>query len=436
MPSDGGGSGVRRQVTLTVLAKATDELALLDALGSFPATTFAHPALGIHFARVLIVPRDREGAPSSSWLALETNFDATGERDDDAERAAQLKALAESAGSALAAVFRYCESFPGEGGLARYLVEHLVAPTVAYEGHPHHDLARIRLEQRVREVVVGMLEQAPGDTPGNLFDRVRAHVRAQSRVDPLLSGLDVDAPPPALPDPMVRWLHLKEGELGWMLHLGRVLRLVWNVIDIVRWDRTDDFYDIRSRQEAWTAADLGRFAGIAATEDHGLQNALSNVVPLRQGTDRLHVVRVAHQIITDIAAKHFEFVGQLSGIPTIHFAKWVLIDQDRRLLFFSNYDSSWESYLGDFVDQAAKGLNLAWSCTRRYPRTKWLYQEGAHDEESFKAWSREIQMPTQVFYSAYPTLSIQTINNNTWIRYRLHAPASDGGLDQWFRRLS
>jgi hypothetical protein len=45
-------------------------------------------------------------------------------------------------------------------------------------------------------------------------------------------------------------------------------------------------------------------------------------------------------------------------------------------------------------------------------------------------------MPTQVFYSAYPDLSIQAINNNTWIRYRLHQAASEGGLETWFRRLT
>jgi hypothetical protein len=311
-----------------------------------------------------------------------------------------------------------------------------VPPTAAYQGHPHHDLARIRLEQRVRDVVVTLLEQAPREPPGNLFERVRAHVRARSRVDPLLEGLDVDAPPPPLPDPAVRRTHLKENALGWLVNLGPALPIAWDIGKIWRWDHADDFYDIRSRQEAWTPADMARFAGIAATEDHGLQNALSNVVPLRSGPDRLDVLRAAHAAIAKIAEKHFSLVGQLSGIPTIHFAKWVIIDEGRRLLFLSNYDGSWESYLGDFVDQAAPGLNLAWSCTRRYPKTKWLFEQGAKDEESFKAWGREIQVPTQAFYSAYPTLSIQAVNNNTWIRYRLHAPASEGGLDEWFRRLS
>ena len=56
--------------------------------------------------------------------------------------------------------------------------------------------------------------------------------------------------------------------------------------------------------------------------------------------------------------------------------------------------------------------------------------------EAFKQIIRQYQVPTQVFYSAYGDLTIEVINNNTWIRHRLHQPASAGGLDTWFRRLT
>ncbi len=166
-----------------------------------------------------------------------------------------------------------------------------------------------------------------------------------------------------------------------------------------------------------------------------MQNSLTHVVPLRSGRGRQSVLRRAHAYIDRMAKRHFNHVGQLGGIPSIHFAKWFLIDGDRRLAFFSNYDSSWESYLGNFVDEAALGLNLAWSCTEGYPRTRLLAFKGAADEEPFKAWGRAHQLPTQVFYSAYPTLSVASINNNTWIRHGLHAPGPQD-LAAWFRRLS
>ncbi len=417
------------QATLTVLAEVADDSALLDAISTFGPATFSDPSLAIHFARLLYIPKDCSGVESSSWLALETNFD-TVESDDDAARAAQLGALAKAQGAALAGVFRHCKGFPaasGEGELARYLSSHLVAATAAYQGHPHHDLARIKLEQRLREVVLALFEKAPQESPDALFGRVRAHVRAQAKVDPLLAGLDVDAPAPALPDPVVRSQHLRENVLPWVANIAPALPILPHLPAVLWWGAHDTAYDIRGRQEAWTAADRQEFAAIAATEDHGMQNALSHVVPLREGVARLAVLRAAHAYIAKVAVNHFSYVGQLGGIPTIHFAKWLLIDSGRRLLFFSNYDSSWESYLGDFVDQAAAGLNLAWSCTREYPKTTLLAFGGANDEESFKAWGRACQVPTQVFYSAYPDLSIQAINNNTWIRHRLHQEAAEGG---------
>ena len=89
---------------------------------------------------------------------------------------------------------------------------------------------------------------------------------------------------------------------------------------------------------------------LAANEDHGLQNPLTHVVPLRGGGDaRKRVLALSHAYIARMALRHFNDIGELGGIPTIHFAKWALIDGGARLLFLSNYDGSWETYLDDFL---------------------------------------------------------------------------------------
>ena len=41
----------------------------------------------------------------------------------------------------------------------------------------------------------------------------------------------------------------------------------------------------------------------------------------------------------------------LAKIGTIHFARWVLFDNDTRLLFCSNFDGTLEGYLRDFSVQ-------------------------------------------------------------------------------------
>ena len=67
-------------------------------------------------------------------------------------------------------------------------------------------------------------------------------------------------------------------------------------------------------------------------------------------------------------------------MKTIHFARWVFIDGKRRMFFASNYDGSLESYMDDFIDKVAWGLNLVFSNGVGYPRTSWLVRGGARNE--------------------------------------------------------
>jgi hypothetical protein len=430
-----------RQESLTVLARVEREGPLRSALDAFSTGVFAYTELGIHFARLVVIPKDPARADSSAWLAFESNFDTPLSGELEAQ-SAHLDLVAQRTFSALGELFGTCEGLPAGASaadLARYLRSHVVPSTATYQGHAHRDIARIRLEKRLHEVILTYLETADRCSPQELFERVRKHVRARAAVDPGLAGLDVDAPAPPLPDPVVRSKHLREGWQPWV-EAGRLADtlpiLARMPAAFLKWQREDVVFDVRAHQEKWTDADREAFSAIARSEDHGTQNALTHVVPLRGGDGRLSVLKHAHATVNRISQDHFQYIGQLGTIPSIHFAKWLLFESDQRLLFFSNYDKSWESYLGDFVDRAPEGLNLAWSCTEEYPRTVAFAFEGAKDEETFKSWTRAYQVPTQVFYSAYSDLTIETINNNTWIRYRLHEPSSAGGLDGWLRRLT
>jgi hypothetical protein len=135
--------------------------------------------------------------------------------------------------------------------------------------------------------------------------------------------------------------------------------------------------------------------------------------------------------------------GDLGGITSIHFARWVIVPdrwtkdgpKRHRLLFFSNYDGSWESYLGEFVDRAAFGLSGVWSNTKGFPRTRNLIREGAKDEEAFKQWTRRHQIATQAWWSGVPDSTVQNIRNDLWIRRNFERALSDEELDEWLRRL-
>jgi hypothetical protein len=429
------------QQTLTVVARVQQTSELLNALASLSPGVFAATGLGIHFARVVFIP---EAPPLSAWLVLESNFDT---KVEDAETARQthLSLLASEQARPLSTIFEWCSDFHESGGVAAleaFLVQRILPATASYQGHGARDLERIRLEARLHEVILTYLETAPAVPPFELFTRVREHVR--SAKDPLLAGLNLEEPAPARPDAAVRTEKLAEFRsrnplvryTPWALNAHPALPIVPRLGSVLAWQKKDATWDLRARQEAWTAGDKQYFLDIARSEDHGGQNALTHVVALREGAGRIDVLRAAHAYIDRMSQRFFYDIGQLGGIPSIHFAKWLLIDDGARLLFLSNYDGSWESYLGDFVDQAAPGLNFAWSCTSEYPKTDLLAFDGAADKDTFKAWGRAHQVPTQVFYSAYPDLSIAAINNNTWIRNRLHDPSDAGDLDGWFRRLT
>ena len=127
--------------------------------------------------------------------------------------------------------------------------------------------------------------------------------------------------------------------------------------------------------------------------------------------------------------------GKLMGIPTIHFARWIMMDDNKHMLFFSNFDGSWQQYLGDFIDKSGWGLTGIWSNTVNFPKTNYLFTGGAYDAEHFLAWSRYYQIPTDVWYCAYPNLSIKNVMNNTYIRNELTKTPSEHTSSKFLKRF-
>ncbi len=95
--------------------------------------------------------------------------------------------------------------------------------------------------------------------------------------------------------------------------------------------------------------------------------------------------------------------GEFSGLTTIHFGRWVLFENGNYLLFESSYDGSWESYIDDFCNYASVGMNAVWGSSIGFPKG------GSRDIASFKQGIRANQHPAQVFYSAYPDLTVANI---------------------------
>jgi hypothetical protein len=167
------------------------------------------------------------------------------------------------------------------------------------------------------------------------------------------------------------------------------------------------------RRERRESPSLRRdFSRVRVVEDVAVQNALSHCAVVKPGPVRRAALAVVFWAIRQRVAIVDRHTGSLGGIASIHFARWISLDGGERLLFLSDYDGSWESYLAEFVDRASKGLSSIWSHTLGFPATRLLVFGGARDEEHFKRWTRERQIETPIWYSAYPSRTIANIHND------------------------
>jgi len=180
--------------------------------------------------------------------------------------------------------------------------------------------------------------------------------------------------------------------------------------------------------------DDGLLGEITHDENRAAQNHMTGVSRMKPGHLRRFTLRLAFWVIGNLARTQFR-PGFLGEIGTIHFARWVLVPGTDRLLFFSNYGGSWESYLEDFITKAHGGLTSVWSNTQGYPRTSNLFADGATDGDRFKRWARRQQQPTPFWYSAYPDISTARIRANAAVRQGLAAAATREEAELWLAQL-
>jgi hypothetical protein len=202
---------------------------------------------------------------------------------------------------------------------------------------------------------------------------------------------------------------------------------VAGLVAVLRWHEITD--SVSTAQP-----DHSQVQDVVNQENRIVQNHFASVAPVKPGLFRWLLLKSVLKLIHLVAAVS-QNQGSLSGITSIHFARWVVIDGGKRLLFLSNYDGSWENYLDDFIDLASIGLTAIWSNTVGFPRSYFLVYGGATDELLFKTMVRQSQQPSLVWYSAYPDLSIQNIQTNATIREGLFVPMDEAAERAWLAQF-
>lgn len=372
----------------------------------------------VHFMRWVVV---RKGPKTGKdYLLFESNHDGTPEQ--------HLRDLIQAGPEALRKIYGHCVGCDGERlddqGLTTFLLRHRLPSQAFYSGYPGKLAQRIALEKDVRERLQTYLDRHDARlrrlSPTLLYRELKAHVAESGLLQKL------SAPQPAAP---------KRSKAKTVLSLVPSGSLFIGLLPVVApvlfyKERTDEPWDLLARR-----TEQEEVPELKSQEDRVVQNQLTHVVSIKPGPVRRYLLKFVLGAIGRLARHHFN-QGDLGGIPTIHFARWVILEEEGLLVFFSNYDGSWENYLGDFIDIAATGLTTVWTNTVGFPRTRWLVKEGARDEERFKSWTRAHQVYTEVWYSAHPDLTVRNVLQNAAIaRGLIQEPKGEQAIAQWLGLL-
>ncbi len=111
-----------------------------------------------------------------------------------------------------------------------------------------------------------------------------------------------------------------------------------------------------------------------------------------------------------IAGKRPSTTLGLQTLSLIHYARWVVIKPDQfpcvsdkqpreelkynYMLFFSNFNGSWDQYVDSFSSAIPTGLNLFWVLNIKYPRSVPMLP--------FHRYITSNQIWTDHYYNAYP----------------------------------
>jgi hypothetical protein len=381
----------------------------------------------LHFARFVILEDQTlndiqvaYGLPRVNYpvsLGFLADFDGTAD-DFRAE-------LAGRAAVGLERIFSCCEGFTPGVDLVQWMKDHETPATAMYVNWLGRTVRQVReenalrlaLESEIQKSAAAFAVKTPREFHGALKDFVQNEIRS--------GRLTLTRPQPA---PFGWWLknllHLIGIPLALLLFAPfLILYLPVFIFQLRRREKDDPVIAPR--------VDPAYEQSLARLEDYDVTNQFTAIGSLKPGAFRRSTLAFLLWVL-NWTTRHIYARGQLARVSTIHFARWVFVNQRRRVVFASNYDGSLDSYMDDFINKVGWGLNLVFSSAIGYPTTNWLVLDGSKDEQKFKYVLRRHELPTDVWYKAYPGLTAFDLKRNTYIRQGLErSDLSNGELREW-----
>jgi hypothetical protein len=383
----------------------------------------------LHFARLVILEDQtldditayRLPRPAyPTYLAFLCDFD--GPLD------AFLQELVSCSAIGLKKIFSCCDSFSQKADLAAWLKGHHQKQAAGFVNWLGRTMLQVREEEQLHRAIREWLDADTAQTqlqPHKLHDELRKFAASEQRAGRLSL---TPAPATAFAWQLKNVAHLIAIPL--LLILLLPFFIVYAPVFIFQLRRRE-----RADPEIAPRPELTHAEKLASLEDHDVTNQFSAFGSLKPGLFRRWTLIFILWII-NYTTRHIFNRGRLARVSTIHFARWVFIDDKKRLFFASNYDGSLDSYMDDFINKVAFGLNAVFSNGIGYPTTNWLVLDGAKDEQKFKYFIRRHELPTEVWYNGHPGLTALNLERNALIRQGLENPAMTASqLQQWVQLL-
>jgi hypothetical protein len=410
-----------QHLTLIAQIKQGQQENLRNLLLSFRAQLNNNQPIGLettgttHFARWTILDEWVGGGQTlPARVVFLTNFDGDPKK--------YLEDLITKAPQLMDAIYNLCENYPATTppDKAKFLLSLDVKAQAFYPGAPGRSLQDVLKESSLRNYIRDFVvnKDWKGKSSREIHQEIRRHVFSNDEFQWAKKKKDY---------PKTNWFGLIG--IGLILLLLLPLIIIWIVC-------LQFFKERKDIPLGLTPSQLPKKHEhkMEEYEDLLLQNQFSQVMVMKPGFMRLVTLKGMFLLTRGLVSVFF-IKGKLMGIPTIHFARWVLIDNNKRLLFCSNYDGSWQQYLGDFIDKSGWGLTGIFGNTVGFPKSLFMFFKGAYDEEHFLAWSRYYQVETQVWYTAYPQLSIKNVINNSAIRQGIAGELNEADAAEFLRRI-
>lgn len=348
--------------------------------------------------------------------------------DCDGPAAPLLADMAKRAAAGLRSLFAHCEGFAASGDLLAWMLAHDTPVAANYVNWVGRSVRQIRQESALQRALSARVVRRPLASGAEVQATRRSLITFVE--EEKQAGRLALTPPERTPLDwrITRLINLVAVPLIGLVALPVLIVLLpWFVYLLRTRETSDPEICPRPQDQALQA--------LQELEDHEVSNQYTAIGTLKPGLFRRGLLSVL-LVLVDYACRHVFTRGHLARVQTIHFARWVFLDDKRRVVFASNYDGGHQAYMDDFINKVGWGLNLLFSNGIGWPRTRWLILGGARIEQRFKPFQRRHQLPTQVWYKAYPGLALVDLQRNQRIREGLErSQMSDAQALAWLRLL-